>query len=59
MAENTNVIKQIKFGTDAHPIGVDWEHVDGKPTSVPWSKVDGKPTFAWDSKTSTLTITIP
>ena len=60
MAENTNVIKQIKVGTsDSIPIGVDWEHVDGKPTSVPWSKVDGKPTFTWNSTDSTLTITIP
>lgn len=58
MAENTNVIKEIKIGTEAHPIGVDWENVEGNPT-LPWSKITAKPTFTWDSKNSTLTINIP
>lgn len=48
MAENTNVIKQIKVGTsDSIPIGVDWTNVDGKPT------------FTWDSTNSTLIVTLP
>ena len=47
MAENTNVIKEIKIGTEAHPIGVDWTNVEGKPT------------FTWDSKNSTLIVTLP
>ena len=58
MAENTNVIKEIKIGNEAHPIGVDWTNVEGNPT-LPWSKITAKPTFNWDSKTETLTITIP
>ena len=47
MAEN--VIKEIKIGNEqnAHPIGVDWERVEGKPT------------FTWDSKNSTLIVTLP
>ena len=54
--DNTNVIKQIQVGATSYPIGVDWEHVEGNP-SLPWSQVTDKP-FEWDSKTSTLTITI-
>ena len=47
MAEN--VIKEIKIGNEqnAHPIGVDWERVEGKPT------------FTWDSKNETLIVTRP
>ena len=56
MAENTNVIKQIQVGATSYPIGVDWTNVEGNP-SLPWSQITDKP-FEWDSKTSTLTITI-